>query len=238
MNLFMMIVEYAGLVAFSFSGAMVAIDAEADLFGVVFLALVTTFGGGILRDVMLGITPPKFFTEYSVFVLISAISALAAFGFAMVMKKRYIKERGHLTTIINYFDAAGLGIYAVSGTQIAISSGNASPFIAVTMGLLTCIFGGLMRDLMLGMIPFVIKKRIYAVAAIAGSLVYYVLVCHTSVGIALATVFGVLTTFTLRVLATIFKWNMPKAIIFSSIDASEIPAESEKKTGTEPALKQ
>lgn len=220
MDIFLLIVEYAGLVAFSFSGAMVAIDAEADLFGVIFLALVTTFGGGMLRDVLLGITPPKFFTEYTFFVIVSVISALAAFGFAMIMKKRYIKERDRMNVVINYFDAAGLGIYAVSGTRIAIESGNASPFIAVTMGLLTCIFGGLLRDLMLVRIPFVIKKRIYAVAALAGSLVYYLLACYTELGMAGGMIFGVATTFVLRILATVFKWNMPKAIVFSRMSDS------------------
>ena len=221
MDIFLLIVEYAGIVAFCFSGAMVAIDSEADLFGVVFLALVTTFAGGILRDVLLGLTPPKFFTEYLFMVLVGTIAASVAFIFAMIMKKRYIKERERLTAVINYFDAAGLGIYAVGGTQIAIANGNTAPFIAISMGLLTCIFGGLMRDLMFGKIPFVIKKRIYAVAAIAGSAVYYVLIMHTSVGSLAATLLGAGTTFTLRVLATIFKWNMPKAIIFSSITDSD-----------------
>ena len=227
MDVVLTIIEYIGIIAFALSGAMVAIDKEADLFGVLLMAIFTSFGGGILRDVLLGITPPKFFTELGVMVLVSAASALAVFIFAAAMKRYYIKERRHMSAFINLFDALGLGIFAVSGTSLAIDTVGMNPYIAITMGLITGVFGGLVRDLCLGTVPFIIKKRVYAVAAILGSAVYYFLYVYSSMHIVSVIFISVLTTFGLRLLATVFRWNIPRAITFSEIE-SEDKSESEK----------
>lgn len=221
MEVVLTVIEYIGVIAFALSGAMVAIDKEADLFGVILMAVFTSFGGGIFRDLLLGITPPKFFTELGIMVLVCVLSALSVFIFAAVMKKHYIKERGHMTSFINLFDALGLGIFAVSGTSLAIDTVGMNPYIAITMGLVTGVFGGLVRDLCLGSIPFIIRKRVYAVAALAGSSVYYLLYVYSPINIISTIFISVLTTFGLRMLATVFKWNIPRAITFSKIESDD-----------------
>ena len=221
MDIFLLIVEYVGIVAFAVSGAMVAIDKEADLFGVVMMAIITSFAGGIFRDLLLGITPPRFFTHYGLMVLIVAVSAVVVFIFAAAMKQYYVNNRSHMAAIINVFDAAGLGIFAVAGVAISIETVGNNPYIAITMGLITGVLGGSIRDVCLGTIPFIIRKRIYAIAVIAGSVVYYVLYVLTPIGVVWSTFAAAIVTFSLRILATVFKWNMPKAIIFSRPESSE-----------------
>ena len=219
MDLIFTVMEYIGTVAFSVSGAMVAIHKEADLFGVLLLSLFTAFGGGIIRDLCLGITPPSFFSPDSFpKVAISLGAAIIVFLIALIFKHTYVKNEQKINSINNVFDALGLGIFAVYGTQISIVSGNTSPFIAILMGLLTGVGGGMLRDLSLGTVPFIIKKRVYAVATIFGASVYYVLVAVLQISSVWATLAGVLSTFILRICATVFKWNMPKAIRFSEFD--------------------
>ena len=219
MDVFIIIVEYVGIVAFAISGAMVAIDKEADLFGVVMMAVITSFAGGIFRDLLLGITPPRFFTHYGLMVIVAVASSIVTFIFAAAMKDYYVNNHSRVMAILNIFDAAGLGIFAVAGVAISIETVGNNPYIALTMGLITGVLGGSVRDVCLGTIPFIIRKRIYALAVLAGSAVYYVLYVLTPFGVVWSTLVASAVTFSLRILATVFKWNMPKAIIFSKPDA-------------------
>ena len=218
MDILFVILEYIGVIAFSVSGAMVSIHREADLFGVVFLSVMTAFGGGIVRDLCLGITPPSFFVNSGIKVTVSIFTAVAVFVTAAVLKKRYVRGEERINAINNIFDAIGLGIFAVCGTEIAIGAGADGAFIAIVMGLITGIGGGIFRDLCLGTVPFVIRKRVYAVATLAGSTTYYILAAVLGVSAFYATLAGVAVTFTLRMCATVFKWNMPKAIRFSEFE--------------------
>ena len=173
MDIFFTIIEYIGIVAFSVSGAMIAIDREADIVGVLILALTTTFGGGILRDILLGKVPPRFFTEYQIEVLICLASALSVFIFAAIFKRTFLEEERRIGFVNNFFDAAGLGIFAVYSVKLAIDAGYTDPFIAISMGVIASVGGGLMRDLILRDIPFIIRKHVYLVAALLGSATYY-----------------------------------------------------------------
>ena len=233
MDLFFLIIEYVGIVAFAISGAMVAIDNEADFIGVIFLAIITSFAGGLCRDLILGHTPPRFFTSYTVHIIICVATAVIVFIFAAMFKKRYVMAEKRIDAINNIVDAAGIGVFSVAGTAIAIEAGFTSPFIPITLGMITSIGGGMCRDVILRQIPFVIKKRIYAVACLAGAGVYYFLFMHTEIGAMLATLIGAAVTFTLRILATVFKWNMPKAIDFSALSESDgcsIPEAEEQQS--------
>lgn len=210
-DLVVYICEFAGTVAFAVSGAMVAIDKRVDLFGVLFLGMLTALGGGCLRDVLLGRFPPAMFSNYK-YVAVSLAVALIVFIFARLLADRYRLNEGVIDQINNVFDALGLGIFAVVGVEVAISAGYGSNgFLAVFMGMTTAIGGGVLRDLLLREIPFVLKKRIYAIAAICGALAYYI-GWRLGVSEALSTLAGVGITFVLRLLATIFKWNLPKAL--------------------------
>ena len=138
-----------------------------------------------------------------------------------------MRNEGRIATVNNFIDAIGIGIFAVGGTKIAVELGFSSPLIAIPMGVISSVGGGLVRDLILREIPFIIKKRIYALAALAGAALYYSLAVALTVDTVIATLAGLLLTFALRVLATVFKWNMPKAIDFARL------AEQMRSEGTE-----
>jgi len=212
------VLEHIGVIAFAISGAIVAIDREMDIFGVVFLSFVTSFGGGIMRDLFLGLDKPLFFTKsYVSLIIVCFVSAIFVFFFAMLFKRLFIREEKLLDNINNYIDAVGIGAFTVSGAKLAIDAGNTSPFVIIVMGMIACIGGGMLRDIMLNDIPFVLRKRIYALAAAAGAGVYYLLWRFTDIPESAATVIGTLITIFVRVLATLLKWNAPKAINFSKL---------------------
>ena len=212
MQSFFFVLETLGVVSFAISGALAAIDKEMDIFGVLFLAITTSFGGGMLRDVLIDRTP-SFFT--SLFHIICAIaSALAVFILAAVFKRQYVENEHVVEAINNYFDAVGLGVFAVMGAKICIGAGFDSPLVAISLGMITSVGGGMIRDLCLRKIPFVFNKRVYAVASLFGAALYYVLLKTTSVPEYLSFLLGIICIVAIRVLATVFKLNMPKAIIF------------------------
>ena len=109
----------------------------------------------------------------------------------------------------NIFDAVGLAVFTVSGMNMAITAnGIENPFLIVAMGMVTGIGGGMLRDMMLGAMVKVMRKRIYAVASLAGGVVYYMLL-RLGIGDVASAIIGMLLVFALRVLATVFKWNLP-----------------------------
>lgn len=238
MDIFFTIIEYIGVIAFSVAGAMIAIDKEADIVGVLILALTTAFGGGIMRDILLGYIPPRFFTEYYIEIAISLISAIAVFIFASAYKKTFLEKERLIGSINNFFDAAGLGIFSVYSANMAVEMGYTEPIVVISMGVIASVGGGLVRDLILRDIPFIIKKHVYFVAALLGASVYYVLSVLLSLNPVVASFAGFFVTFVLRILATVFKWNLPRAITFSKIDRIEnTKAQEKRKSGEDGSQK-
>ncbi len=215
MEIFSTIIEMLGVIAFSISGAMIAIRRKTDLFGVILLAIITSFGGGLTRDVILSISPPAFFADKTS-LIISAIVAIIVFLFARKFSHTYLENEIKIERINDIFDALGLGAFAVIGVKVAIENGySESALICITCGLLTGICGGMLRDVLTNCTPFVLVKRIYAIAAICGAAVYYVLYMYGStihINESIAIILGAAVTFILRILAMTFKWNMPVAI--------------------------
>lgn len=210
-NLFFMICEWIGTAAFAVSGAMVAVDKHTDIFGVLFLAVITALGGGTLRDMLIGHFPPRMFTNFR-YLLLAALCALAVFILARMMKDRYVRRERLIEQINNVFDAIGLGIFAVSGARIGMEAGFAdNGFLVTFLGMTTAVGGGMIRDVLLQEMPFVLKKRVYAVAAIAGALTYWVL---ETLGVGYAPAYGLgwAVTVALRLMATVFHWNLPRAL--------------------------
>lgn len=203
------IVEILGTIAFATSGAMVAISKRVDIFGVLVLSSVTALGGGCIRDILIGTLPPRMFSDYR-YVTVAVAVALVVFVVAYIFRELYQKSQKIVDSVNNIFDAAGLGIFTVTGVQVAIESGfEMNSILAVCLGVITGIGGGILRDVMLREIPFVLKKRIYALASIAGGVVYYNMYL-AEVGKTLSIVVAVGVTFAIRILATIFKLDLPK----------------------------
>jgi len=206
------IVEILGTIAFAISGAMIGIDRELDLFGVIFMGCVTACGGGILRDMILGQTPPQSFIN-AVYLTSSAISATLVFLFTWRRHKRLSSLQGknaalNFDNILNVIDAAGLGIFSVIGVQNTINAGYGdNAFFCVFLGACTGVGGGMLRDMMSNATPAIFRKHIYALASIIGALVYYYLM-PLSRGAAI--VVTVILVIILRVLASHYRWSLPK----------------------------
>lgn len=210
-NAIFQLCEAIGTTAFAVSGAMVAIDKGTDIFGVLLMAVFTALGGGTLRDVLIGHFPPRMFTNFH-YVLLSCICAVTVFIIARIFKERYIERERLIEQVNNVFDAIGLGIFAVSGARIGMEAGFADNiFLTTFLGTTTAIGGGMMRDVLLQEMPFVLKKRVYAVAAIVGALGYALLMRMGMNGV-MAYALGMMATIAVRILATVFRWNLPKAI--------------------------
>lgn len=203
------VVEIIGTVAFATSGAMVAINKRVDIFGVLVLSSVTALGGGCIRDILIGTLPPRMFSDYR-YVMVSVIVATLVFIIAYIFRDLYQKSQKAVDSINNIFDAAGLGVFTVTGVQVAIDSGfKMNGILVVCLGVITGIGGGILRDVMLREIPFVLKKRIYALASIAGGIAYYNLYL-ANIGRTKAIIISVALTFVIRMLATIFRLDLPR----------------------------
>lgn len=201
--------EIIGTIAFAISGALVGIGASLDIFGVVFVSCVTAFGGGMLRDVLLGITPPAVFNNIPVF-LIAMATAIIVFIIAFINKKNFEALKIKIEHINNFFDALGLAAFSVIGSEIAYLKGfSESVIVVVIIGMITGVGGGIFRDILTDTTPFVFKKHIYAVASIMGSFLYFVLRTNLE-NIPLASVFSMLLVFVVRMLATKYRWSLPR----------------------------
>ena len=200
------VLELIGAAAFAISGAMAAIKRKADIFGVVFLGVITALGGGVIRDVLIGQLPPKMFVSYA-YLLASLLVSLIVFFDAYIRREKYFANKDKLSEINNIFDAAGLAVFTISGMNTAMGvSGNV--ILILTLGVITGVGGGMLRDMMTNTMPKVLRRRVYAVAALIGGALYYVL--HLiGVNDILSAVIGMVTIFVLRVLATAYKWNLP-----------------------------
>lgn len=208
-NLFFL-AEVVGLVAFAASGAMLAAEKNLDIFGVWALGMVTAFGGGVIRDLLLGLVPPAMFSNY-IFFLLATLTCCAVF-LAYRFPGQAASRKFDYRAAVNCFDAVGLGVFSVSGVSVAIDAGHAAnPLLAVTVGVVTGIGGGILRDILNGEIPSVLRKHIYALAAIIGATLYYLI----AVGLAmplLALPCGILATFGIRMAATYYRWQLPRPL--------------------------
>lgn len=210
-SLFYQIGEWIGTAAFAVSGAMVAVEKRTDLFGVMLLAVFTALGGGTVRDIIIGHFPPRMFENFQ-YVLLSIVCALIVFIYARMNRDHFLEDEKRIDRVNNVFDAIGLGVFAVSGAHIGVEAGfSENLFLLTFLGMTTAVGGGMLRDVLLREMPFVLKKRVYAVAAIAGALTFSLL-NRWGVSSVLAYGVGWAVTTTLRLLATAFKWNLPQAL--------------------------
>lgn len=201
--------EIIGTAAFAISGAMIAIDKGADIFGVLFLSVITALGGGIIRDLLLGSTPPAMFTNYS-FVAVALFCGLCIFLLAYSNIERYSRIYPWVDHVVNVFDAAGLAAFTVSGVNLSAGVyGLDMPLLLVLMGMCTGVGGGMLRDVLTNSMPMVLTEHVYAVASLSGALLYYILLKNLVPATAGAIITCVLI-FSLRMLATFFNWNLPK----------------------------
>ena len=204
---FIFILEILGILSFAVSGSILAMEKECDLFGVIVLGCITSIGGGLIRDVILGIHPPMAFQDpiYAIVSIITSLFTFIVFYKNQTTVQKYIKKLDYVNLL---FDSIGLGIFVVVGINTAIQYGSTNTFLILFTGLITGVGGGILRDMMATQIPMVLHKRIYAVAALIGGTTYYIL--YLLIPDNIAIIIGTLTTIIIRLLAAYYKWNLPK----------------------------
>jgi uncharacterized membrane protein YeiH len=199
-SILLVVLDLLGVAVFAASGALAAVHAKLDVFGVVVLAAVTAIGGGVVRDVLLGITPPASLRQWP-YLVVPAVIALLVF--------RWHPAVARLRRAVQLADALGLALFVTTGTSVALAAG-APAVTSALVGVITGIGGGVLRDVLLREIPTVLRREVYAVAAALGALV---VVLGDRLGlppVPVALGAAVLVA-AVRVLALWRHWNVPVA---------------------------
>ncbi|WP_419895919.1 trimeric intracellular cation channel family protein [Roseomonas sp. USHLN139] len=194
---FLEALNWIGSATFAASGALVASRKQLDPVGFVLIAATTAFGGGTLRDLLLG--RPVAWLGTPGLVLLAALVALLVFFAAHRLEKRF--------AVLLWADAVGMALFAVLGAEAALAEG-ASPWAAILMGMITATFGGALRDVICGEMPLILRKEIYATAAALGAALFVALT-----GLALdrgtAVCAGMAAAFAVRAAALLRGWSLP-----------------------------
>ncbi|MBO7246224.1 MAG: trimeric intracellular cation channel family protein [Clostridia bacterium] len=199
--------ELIGTVAFAISGAITGLKKKMDIFGVVILAVVTAVGGGAIRDIVLGNTPPMTFRN-PVYALVAVATGILTF--IPVVRKLAGKTPKAFDIFLLVTDSVGLGIFTVMGIRTAINLNHGeNMFLLVFVGVVTGVGGGLLRDMMAGNTPYIFVKHIYASASLAGAVLCVLL--WKPLGATAAMSVSAIVIITIRFLAARFKWSLPKA---------------------------
>ena len=212
-GLFILITDIIGTVAFAVSGAMAGIRKKMDIFGVNILALLTATGGGIIRDLVMGSTPPAAFRN-PFFVIIAAIAANITFIFVWWQHKNKKnvsdKTRAIYDKIFFWFDTVGLAAFTADGVHTGLLGSHASnAFLVIFLGVVTGVGGGVLRDVLSLEMPYIFVKHIYAIASIIGATATYLIFLGTG-SAASAMLAGFFIVVGIRYLAAHFGWNLPK----------------------------
>lgn len=207
MDAFIIIVNIIGTVAFAASGAMIGLNKNMDIFGVCILGLSTATGGGVIRDLILGLTPPTAFQDPTCAILALAISAVF---FSRRMRGVLTHNQRRYDLLLFWMDTLGLGAFSVIGVQLAFAQApHPTFFLLVFVGTLTGVGGGVLRDLLAQEVPYIFVKHVYACASLAGAALCAGM--WDQVGSMDAMLVGMAAVVLVRVLAAHYHWNLPKA---------------------------
>ena len=193
------ILDLIGTFAFAISGALVASKKDFDLFGVIIIAFVTAVGGGMLRDILINAHPINWIGDLNYIWII-----LTAVAFTFLFKSKIAP----LSKTLFLFDTVGIGVFTVLGLQKGLTI-ELHPFVALAMGMVSAVFGGVLRDVLTNEIPLIFKKEIYASACLLGGLTYLIstkFIENTSI----IFVIGMLTVIGVRLIAVRFQLELPK----------------------------
>ncbi|MEN8771999.1 MAG: trimeric intracellular cation channel family protein [Akkermansiaceae bacterium] len=187
--------DLIGVFVFAVSGAIAGRQKEMDFFGMFMLATVTCVGGGTLRSLLIGVTPPPVLSDPA-YLIVAAIATIASFY------AEPIWERGE--RVVSIFDALGLGVFVCIGVQVS-QANELAWWACVGMGMVTATFGGVIRDLLRTEVPLIFRKEIYATAALVGGLIYLGL---DQVNIATSLKILITTTITAAIRITAIRLNL------------------------------
>lgn len=191
------VLDLIGVFVFAISGVLTAIDHDFDVVGAIIVGSVTAIGGGTLRDMMIGQTPVAWMTDTNyLWVILAAV--LVSYLF-----KSYISK---LRRGMFFFDTVGIGLFTILGLEKALSIGLEIP-IAILMGIVSAVFGGVLRDILTNRVPLIFREEIYATACLAGGLVYIALNTFSEIN-ALNMGVSMLTVFIIRYFSIKNNWSL------------------------------
>ena len=206
-ELLILIAGIIGTVAFSISGALIAIENEMDVFGVIILSVITACCGGLLRDTIIGGKINIF--ENPWYCLIAVITGVVVFTTMYFLKNLKWENSKVYKTTFNIIDSIGLGAFVVTGAGNALNSSMNSAFAVIFFAVLTAVGGGIIRDIIVNKIPAVFRKHVYAVAAIIGAVVFYSLK-YFNIDYTINVIVTIGLVVIIRYLAFRFEWSLPK----------------------------
>src|SRR5712692_4414686 len=192
-----LILNLVGTFAFGLSGGILAVRKKMDLFGVLVLAVATGLGGGIMRDLILGHTPPMTLVDWRFLAAAGGAGLLVFFDFRQIVR---------WSRFVTAFDATGLAIFTVTGTTIALAA-QLNPVPAALLGMLTGIGGGVLRDILAAEVPLVLRSEIYAVASLLGAAII-ILANQAQILGGQAEILAAAATFVLRMLSIWRGWKI------------------------------
>lgn len=193
------VLQLAGILAFAISGALVGVRRNLDLLGVIVVGSFTGIGGGILRDLLLGVHPPISFVHWPNLAVAVGGSLLVFFVHPRLSRIRYFEV---------VFDAFGLGLFSANGAAMAFDTGQTA-ITAILVGTITAIGGGVIRDVLVNTVPAVLTRELYAVSAITGASIAVGLVA-LGANAAVASVVGGAAAITLRLFSVARGWHLPR----------------------------
>ena len=201
------ILEIVGTAVFAASGALAGLQRQLDAFGVVILGVCTACGGGVIRDLTLGITPPVMFCQPVYALVAMGVSALV---FLPAVRHLLAVESRAYELVMLWLDSIGLGLFTVVGVQCAFQQAqDYNLFLLVFVGVITGVGGGVLRDVLAGDTPYIFVKHVYASASLAGALACVVL--WPLAGEMAAMLCGSALVVAVRILSAHFRWNLPHA---------------------------
>lgn len=183
---------------FAVSGALAGRDKKLDFFGIAAVGFITAIGGGTMRDVLLGSTPVGWMNDLIYLTMIGS-GVLISLLFGKVVLK--------LRRTFFMFDTVGIAVFTVLGLQKALNLG-VHPVIAIMMGMVSAVFGGVIRDIVCNEIPLIFRKEIYALVCLFGGVLYTILQLF-EISQVLNTIITVIFIIAFRILAVKFKWKLP-----------------------------
>lgn len=194
------ILDLAGTFAFAISGAVAARNRGLDWFGIMVVAFAVACGGGMVRDLCIGAVPPAGLTDWR-YLTVAMVAA-----WMTILADGVVVRLAHPVTL---FDSLGLGLFAVTGAQKALIFGHNGE-VAVLLGVVTAVGGGVVRDILLNRVPVILQREIYASAALVGAIIE---VAGESLGwtSSVRTWIALIACFALRYLSLRYKWNLPRS---------------------------
>ncbi len=218
---FMTLLEYIGTFAGAISGVRLASIKQCDWFGAYVIGFVTALGGGTLRDLLLQVKP--FWMTAPSYLLTTFLAVVAVWAFG----RRFVG--GRITWFI--FDTIAISVFMIIGLEKSINCGYADWWCAIIMGVITAVFGGVLRDVCINEVPLIFRKELYALACAAGGFLYYVLMWSGVSDPYIRYIAGVLLVFVIRALAIKYHLGVPVLVGHGKNFRFSHKANSQHKTG-------